>query len=200
MTINHLLLILSFLCLTPEELKKELAMEPLRKRIVLDNENSSVKIIGTTNVNEFSCVYKSEIFADTLEIKLSPEGEMIATSGASFQLPVDRFKCESSQMTVDFKALLKSEGHPNINVKLLGIYDSELKNQVKLAIVLAGIEKNFDVFTTIAVQENVFHCQGKPKLCITDFGLSAPEKFFGMIKVNETITVEVNLTFSVIST
>jgi hypothetical protein len=70
---------------------------------------------------------------------------------------------------------------------------------VKVAIELAGVEKDLNVLTDITVQKNVFHCQGKPEVCITDFGLSAPEKFFGMIKVNETIRVEFNLTFSVIN-
>lgn len=169
-----------------------------QKMIVFDHAKSSIEIMGTTNVSDFGCAYNVRLPKDTLMIALKNAEKMLEIKGASLRLPIKSFKCDNSPMTSDFRKLLKAEEHPYINIKLIGIYKIEsLKNHAEIAINIAGVQKHFTIATHIEKTDEAYLCEGNPELCITDFGIEAPEKFFGMVKVNEDITVAFSLSFSV---
>lgn len=194
-------LIFSFLCLSIfQELPPYyVASDPLIKTVVLNHEKSSIQILGTTNVNEFGCTFQSELSTDTFIVKLNPLEHMFSTSGVSFQLPIISFTCESLQMTKDFQSLLKIEQYSNIKIRLVGFYKQHYKpNYVRIWVQLAGVEKAYDLKTSIDRMKNVIICEGNAEICMTDFGIEAPEKFFGLVKVNEKIHVQFSLNFSVV--
>jgi len=171
------------------------------KTVVIDSQSSIIEILGTTNVNEFSCRYFSTIAADSLKINLVRDEGKMFLSAASIQLPIALFECDNGQMTHDFKALLNREYFPNITIDLLKIYTKgQLKNHVEASISLAGRTKIIVFPIELSQKDEIYYCKGKPQISIIDFGLTAPEKFFGLVKVNEDIFVKFSLVFEVLDT
>ncbi|HET8861589.1 hypothetical protein [Marivirga sp.] len=62
---------------------------------------------------------------------------------------------------------------------------------------MAGEKQFYTVNLNNKLNNNKLISTATMDLCITDFGLEAPEKFFGMVKVNENIEVEFRIEMNI---
>lgn len=158
-----------------------------KKLIKINTQNSYVEIHGTTNVNSFNCSYNANLPENEFEVTLIQKGDVIEIQHEALFLEVLNFECPNPQMTDDLHDLLEYENYPFIIFQLKKITN---KKTAHIMIEMAGEKQFYTVNLNNSLNNNQLISNATMELCITDFGLEAPEKFFGMVKVNENIEVE----------
>jgi hypothetical protein len=164
-----------------------------KKRVKINTQNSYVEINGTTNVNSFNCSYNAKLPENEFEITLIRKGNIIEVEHKALFLRVLDFKCPNPQMTNDLHDLLEYENYPFIIFQVKKITQNKTAH---IMIEMAGEKQFYAVNLSNSIQKNQLIYNATMELCITDFGLVAPEKFFGMVKVNENIEVEFKIDFN----
>lgn len=182
----------------------------LTSKVVLSKESKLI-IHGKTNVNNFSCQYTEIQSLDTIEFIMSNNGEKAIFNHALLNLYVKKFDCGNNLMNQDFQSLLQASKHPMIIIEFLkynrykipdgevDIMDASRVGYFDMAMEVAGFMKNtkVEVYNEKVNDQDVFFlCE--MNLDIRDFGLEAPEKFMGLIKVNDEISVELQLSFTLL--
>ncbi|WP_148230079.1 hypothetical protein [Marivirga tractuosa] len=160
----------------------------------INTQSSYVEIHGTTNVNSFNCHYNAKLPENEFEVKLIKKGEVIEIQHEALFLKVLSFKCPHPQMTDDLHDLLEYENYPFIIFQLKKISNNKIAH---IMIEMAGEKQFYKVNLNNSLDNNQLVSNAIMELCISDFGLKAPEKFFGMVKVNENIEVEFKIDMNI---
>jgi hypothetical protein len=158
-----------------------------KKLVKINTQNSYVEIHGTTNVNSFNCSYNAHLPENEFEVSLIKKINSVEIQHEALFLKVLNFKCPNPQMTGDLHNLLEYEEYPFIIFQLKKITN---KNTAHIMIEMAGEKQSYSVNLQNTLHKSQVVSSAIMNLCITDFGLQPPEKFFGMVKVNENIEVE----------
>ena len=158
-----------------------------KKLVKINTQNSYVEIHGTTNVNSFNCSYNAHLPENEFEVSLIKKIKSVEIQHEALFLKVLNFKCPNPQMTGDLHNLLEYEEYPFIIFQLKKITN---KNTAHIMIEMAGEKQSYSVNLQNTLHKSQVVSSAIMNLCITDFGLQPPEKFFGMVKVNENIEVE----------
>lgn len=168
-----------------------------RKWVV--NENSSLSVNGTTNINKFTCDIPTYGQTDTLTIVKGKADKGIALTG-NIALKVARFDCHNSMMTHDLRKTLKEPQFPVLHIAflslsrmpVLGTQPDIITGLVDIEI--AGVSKHFEVNYQISMdaQKNI-HLLGTRDINFSDFNLIPPRKLGGMIKTNDKLSVAFHL-------
>lgn len=152
--------------------------------------NSELVIIGRTNVNKFQCKFNIELISDRQEIKYGFYRNLINFYDLELHLLTGGFDCGNKMMNNDFQALLLSETHPEIEIKLDQVaLISEEFAKAFITVKLAGKKNYYDL--PVKISNNRF--RGNFKLNIRHFGLEPPKKALGLIEVDEEIEVHFDL-------
>ena len=108
-----------------------------------------------------------------------------------------------------FKRALKADQYPTVELELTNLHISssnlsQLEDQwaeatAKVNITLAGVTKT--QFVRVKVKRagsSALQIDGSKSLKMTDFEITPPEVLFGMIKVNDQITLHFNLNVQIV--
>lgn len=163
----------------------------------------SLKVDGSTNVNEFSCAITNYSQPDTIMVALRPN-QPVQLKG-SIHLDVQRFDCHNQVMTADLRKTLKAKEFPKLEIRFLSIAqypDASIKQKsTKGAVViqLAGVSRRYDVdYKVINSENNYLNLLGTRQVNFSDFNISPPRKLGGMIRTNNELSVVFNLRMKVI--
>ncbi|MGM0579935.1 MAG: YceI family protein [Bacteroidota bacterium] len=165
-----------------------------KKLVKINTQDSFVEIHGTTNVNSFNCSYNASLPENEFEVKLIKKGNVVKIQHEALFLKVLNFECPNPQMTDDLHDLLEYENYPYIIFQLKKITNNKTAH---IMIEMAGEKQFYTVTLKNNLKNNQLISNATMELCITDFGLEAPEKFFGMVKVNENIEVEFKIDMNI---
>lgn len=165
--------------------------------VILDD--SKLTINGTSNVNDFECVYEEKFEQDTLQHTIDIDEAIAEVDGEQLILVVDSFDCGKRGINKDFRNTLKSDVYPTIELDLKKVIqqDPELIT-AEVDITLAGVTQTYQVnFEDIVFYEEGFiEVQGTQPVKMTDFGIKPPRALFGLIKVNDEL--DINFTLRII--
>lgn len=171
-----------------------------RNYIVYSVSNKSrTALSGTTNVNSFECISENAVSSGIVLTETEAGDNVINFSDASLVMDISSFDCRNPLITRDmYRALGGSDS--GIDIKLL---DARL-----IGSSLTSSNGNFKANAEISIngQSNVvelevdwqrpesmqYHFEGKTELSLSDFDIIPPSPAFGMIKVNDTITIHFN--------
>ena len=163
-------------------------------------------IYGETNVSEFSCNYQVINDLDTIRFIVNENGAETDFIDAHVNLKVNQFDCGNTVITSDFKKLLQEKKHPDVRIRFIDFIEveegwSELRHEkiighFEIELEVAGVNRKevVPVFNETIEEQRIFYL-GDVVLDIKEFGLVAPEKFLGMIKVEDEIIIELKLKF-----
>jgi hypothetical protein len=163
------------------------------------NQNSSLSVNGTTNINKFACDIPNYGQTDTLTLNKGKTDRDISLSG-SIGLKIQSFDCHNSIMTHDLRKTLKDATFPILHITFLSL--SRLPNLTThpelitgfVDIEIAGVSKRFEVNYQISVDaEKSIHLLGSRDVNFSDFNLITPRKLGGMIKTNDKLSVAFHL-------
>lgn len=159
------------------------------------NENSEFYIQGSTNVNEFKCVYERKV-PDIISVEYKDKADHKTFHNLDIRFHSNSFDCGNNKMNQDFQHLLKADTYPEIVITLnkLEKYSDEYAKAF-ISIDMVGERGKYEI--PIHYLED--HYKGKLRLDIRDFGLEAPKKVFGLIKVDEQIELHLKLDINSIS-
>lgn len=156
---------------------------------------SEVVIAGTTNVNGFTCRYNVQGLEMPIQMIYNEKVEQIQFKNAKLKLANDCFDCGGKAINKDFRELLKTEKHPQVELRLLHVDPPKADGQeigVGMEIIIAGVARKYETSLN-CVQAGDICVNGTLGLRLSDFGLEPPRKVLGMIKVDNEIQVQLTL-------
>lgn len=168
-------------------------------------DNSYLNILGKTNINKFTCNYFGEFPADTMNVRWQQQHNAIKLNDVQLKLKVTNFDCGNNVMNNDLQDLLKKDTYPHVIIELLRIYPTEnptnsnLFGYAQLSFHMAGAEQIYKVPIKLKEIGDQNYFIGSHIFDITDFDITPPTKFLGMVKVDNEISVEFGLDIKIIS-
>lgn len=155
---------------------------------------SHIAIQGSTNVNSFTCVYENEIKLSDNVVNYFLEGSQIKLKDTELLLSSNAFDCGNKGMNKDFKSLLNADKYEYIKIKVLSIVPDNDCIYVTTDIKISGHHQEHK-FIVNASDDGSF--KGTLELNICDFGMEPPTKMLGLVKVNETISIDFDVSFKI---
>ncbi len=124
-------------------------------------------------------------------------------------VPVRSMDCGNKAMNEDMYGALKADRQPALLYELYEVRDitvrsgtspadgMEYKLRTTGAMAIAGMAKTIEL-TLVAhrVESDTYHLQGKKQLNMSDFNITPPTAFFGLIKAYDAITLQFDLTLN----
>ena len=164
---------------------------------IIDAE-SRLTIQGSTNVNEFTCKIESCTGTDTLQYVENNSTRQLRFTRSTMIVPIRSFDCGAKPISKDFWNTLKSESHPNLEIRFISLESLHFKKNSYIKgivdITLAGVTARYAVCYAVQIKDNsAVLLKGAHSVNFADFGLEAPRKMRGLIKVKEALNVEFNL-------
>ncbi|MFT6883514.1 MAG: hypothetical protein ACJAVY_002319 [Marinoscillum sp.] len=176
----------------------------LEHKVVLTE--SRFVLDGTTNVNTFTCKLIQGYGQKPVNVITTSRSNNIVFEGLAFQYPVETFNCGLEAMNQDLHQTLNADSYPMFGLKIKEIIIKEQAQEVErlfvlahVVITLAGVSREITITDGQVINHTArsLTLSGSQLLKLPDFGLKAPTKFFGMIKVDETLSVHFQLDMEV---
>lgn len=164
-------------------------------KVIVINPKSELDIVGSSNVNNFKCLFKIENLNKPLSISYRESKHSIHFKKATLVLENTFFDCGGKAINKDFHQLLKTDKNPQILLTLKEIKKKQHAQNTVEALVqihIAGQTKDYIIETQINQNEDLF-IKGRLKLNIKDFDLKAPKKMLGLVVVSDEIEIIFNL-------
>ncbi len=184
-------LILVFALITLAFTNKEAVV---KSTMVTIGEESALQVKGKTNVNTFTCHYDVNQFKNPIPVRYALQNGKMVFSETKLQLKTNNFDCGGKAINKDFREILKADQYPHIN-----LYLKEIKNvksntnvEVLVDIEIAGVKKDYIIPVSFK-NNNQFYIKGQVGVCLTDFYIETPKKFFGLISIENEIEIDFNL-------
>lgn len=186
-----------------------LNLTTMEKNFIIE-ENSKLFLKGSSNVNQFKCDCDQKFQKHTFSMTSSSDGKSASFQNTILYLPSKSLDCGNNGINTDMYKTLRANDHPNIQIKLTDIEHLETKNlaettgewvrlKANIVITIAGVSKK----TTLTVKakslgNNRFHFMAQKDLLLSEFKLNPPSPLFGLIKVNDQVTIHLDLITSVV--
>jgi polyisoprenoid-binding protein YceI len=114
------------------------------------------------------------------------------SASGTLHVPVARIDCGNPRMTDDMREALNAAEHPEIRFSLTDVDVSPVQAHGTLAI--AGAEQSVSIHGTLRPMETgEVRVTGSARLRLSDFGITPPTKFFGLVRVHNEIDVHFDL-------
>lgn len=164
---------------------------------VVENE-SQITINGSSNVNKFTCASDSRSTRDTIKVSRRLGPQEICFERSEVKIDTRSFDCKHKTITKDFQATLQSDDHPHILITFLNLRCANLRQAHHhravgvVEIKIAGITQAYPIQFRVSpfdAGSKTLELHGSQAIDFKEFRLSAPEKLFGLIQVDETIDV-----------
>lgn len=165
-------------------------VEGSRYRYLFDE----VKITGTTNITNFHLYYNE------IEYR-SFSADNNENTALNVEIPAHNIKADSQGMLRDFLSLIRADKHPEIKVSfsdnpILSEKDLKCQDQ-QINITMNGITKTYNCNSELVDCElEKYSIKGGLTVCLTDFEIEPPNKFFGLIKVKNEVFISFKVLFA----
>ncbi|MGM0934334.1 MAG: YceI family protein [Bacteroidota bacterium] len=155
---------------------------------------SSLSITGNTNISQFECDFNTLCFEQqSITVHYSSEDDILDFKNSVLPLKNKNFDCGNRRINKDFRELLKTEKYPEIILKIQKIeMNGQQNGHVTLNFEIAGKNKNYR-FPVKVTGDDQLCFEGNLALNIKDFDLEAPSKMFGLIVIEEEISINFKL-------
>lgn len=163
-------------------------------------------IHGATNVNNFHCGLNQSAFGDSIVVRNIWSNQRLDFENFRLEYKVSDFECGNRLMNEDFQELLRVDEHPRLVLEVNAILldpnndaFEELEVDALVEVRLAGISKEINIEGGKVYNHSPAHLTlaGRKPLLMSDFEVSPPTKFLGMIKVKDDIEIEFELSMEV---
>lgn len=164
---------------------------------------SRLYLKGSSNVNKFTCDCVQDFQPLNAEYSLTSQGGIARFRETRLDLRTSALDCGNKGMNRDLQATLKAKKYPYIQIELhrvklqsreqaLGPDWTEMTAHAEIT--LAGNSQ----LVTMPVQarrleDGVFQFKSFHELTLTSFGIKPPTVLLGLIKVNDEITIYIDL-------
>lgn len=177
----------------------------LSQTTVQVHSGSEFWIEGSSSVNRFTCQVDSVAgngqLATAQHTSLDDARGVSANPEAHLQVPVRTFDCGKRRMTEDLHETLQAQNHPFIrytlnHAELIPTDSTTTGHRIRArgTLTIAGTERAIELVARgRRIGPNQFRLCGSRTLKMSDFGIEPPTKFFGLIRVKDSIEVNFDL-------
>lgn len=160
--------------------------------------SSTFTIYGTTNVNAFECELAQNIPHKPIVVYSKSTDHDINFDGLTMAYPIKDFDCGLEAMSDDLKLTLKSKEFPELYLTINSIHIKQESQEIEklkvissVTIKIAGISRTTTIEEGMVINhsEDALTLSGKQQMTMKDFNIEPPTKFFGMVKVNNDLSV-----------
>ena len=155
-----------------------------KEALIIDQTEIIVK--GKTTIGSFECSYEHQGKRDTLLF----DNKSTGISSLDFEIPITAFGCGNFLLNSDFKKTLKAEEYPMCLVSVNNLQRGSQTIVGDIYLQMAGKELFLESETFYKLKDRL---QGTLHLSTEELGLDATSRLGGLIKVEETIDLEINL-------
>ena len=157
---------------------------------------------GSSNVVDFTCDCTSRLGSGQFSIQ-AQQGTYRFSNG-ELRLPVAVLDCGNRAMNRDMYEALKADQHPTISVKLVQV-DAPSPNTLTqcnewktfhadLLLTIAGIARTVKMEVHGAhLGYQLYHFRAKQAIYLTDYGIDPPRALLGTVRVDNCITINMDL-------
>jgi hypothetical protein len=176
-------------------------------------KSSSIHIAGRTNINHFTCGVAEYASPDTVTFQAEAcRGRFPGVSlCGTIHLDIAAFDCQNRLMTDDFKKTLQYKKFPQLVITFMSLQETGSGSDIETAftpgvpgrkgamkgwveIGLAGSCRKFEVdYSSGGSDGRMMLLSGARNFCFSDFGLKPPSHLAGLIKVNDSLSVNFTL-------
>lgn len=178
------------------------APDGTREVVVSLQPESSISIHGKSNINTFDFIQSGVFTEPSIKVSLNQNTQGLLTNSVSLPVDVRKFTCSNKKMLNDFLDLLNAEKYPvmNITVHKINVKTEKTSTDkdfytgtVIVSITLAGVTSLYSIpFDAVSTSDR-FVILGEKILRFSDFKLTPPVKFMGLIKVKNELHVQLKL-------
>lgn len=153
---------------------------------------SSMKINGTSNVNTFECGLANELESKEIQLQYTEKRGFYVLRGASFFVQVTNFDCGNKIMTTDMHNALREKEYPKMYFELLTI--DVQKSTIEILITIAGRTNKYQLqYQQKKNNPDDINVGIHTDFTMSEFGIVPPKVMFGMIKVNDQVSIDLTL-------
>lgn len=194
MKFGNLRLITFIFCLTFLTSVTTFARQINETKSIIHNE-SELKINGTSNVVDFECNYSQQISTDTLNHSIS-YGDSLFITGDALVLESSNFDCGRRSINRDMQKTLKVNEYPYLSISLSSIeIADELPFDSQISVTIAGINRIERVeISEFSSTDSSISFKGSGQVLLTNYELKPPSALFGLVKVDDQISISFDLT------
>lgn len=177
---------------------------PMLRYVYTIEEGSRLIIQGSSNVNSFDCIGRSDFPATAFTLTSNAAGDTLRFSNAVLYLRTKHLDCDNAKMNQDLCDALKAGEFPYIKVELHGamLLSGSLAEtggwaNLKALATLTITDSKKRVVMGVKAQRLAngrFRFVSSKDLRMTDFGVQPPQVMLGLIKVNNAIRIHFDLT------
>ena len=166
----------------------------IKSTSVVISPKSSLMVKGSTNINNFKCIYNIEKLNNPIPVLYFLSNNQLKFKETVLILDNKCFDCGGKAINNDFQKILKTESYPQIKMFLKQVNGLEFNKDLEalVDIEIAGVKKPYTVVVNIS-KENELTINGGLKINLKDFNIESPKKLFGLIKIDEMIEIDFSL-------
>jgi polyisoprenoid-binding protein YceI len=164
---------------------------------------SNLSIAGSSNVNKFKCNCTEQFSKTSVQFEQQDGGKIIRFSQAGLHIRSKSLDCGNPQMNKDMYKTLRADQHPSIRIELTRaqLQEAQLVSgqdwttlKASSQLTIAGVTKPvlFEVKAKRIAADRIRLTTSKDVL-LTDFGMEPPTAMLGLVKVNNTICIKMDL-------
>ncbi len=198
-----LLTLLAFflLCATPQK-PEQISQQWANSYNYSIEPDSKLYLEGSSNVVDFTCDCTDPSGNGRFSFRLKPEGYLFENS--TLEIPVQELDCGNRPMNRDMYDALKAEQYPSIAIQPLRVKSlaqnalskcEEWSNiNIDLQLSIAGVSRIVSMEIQGAhLGYQLYRFIGNQAIYLTDFGIDPPKALLGAIKVDNCITINMDL-------
>jgi len=194
-----LLILMSFVATLPSE--------PFLMYVRIENE-SRLSISGFSNVTSFACECRQKFSPTTLRMRRNDGARSAYFDDVSLKIQTKKLDCKHRIMNRDMYKTLQAEQHPYISIQLktvdnlptspLSSTDGWTNLTASVNMTIAGETRAKTLrIAAKALGGDRFRFRSTKKIDMTDFSIKPPTAMLGLIKVDETIIIKMDLIVNV---
>lgn len=165
------------------------------QQISIDRDSSELWIAGSSNVNDFNCN------VEEYDSHVSPPAEEEDQMEVEVDIVVDSFECGKKRMNRDLYETLQGGKHPTINFIYQSTEEMTYNDHEELYhltirgnLTVAGHSKEIQLQMQVQLfDDGTIEVRGSTDLNMTDYNIEPPTALFGLVKVDNTLTVHFKL-------
>lgn len=171
-------------------------------------EESKLSIAGSSNVNKFVCDCAQTFSKSALNMRISEDGNVVSFDNVVLKIQTKKLDCKHRVMNQDMYKTLQADEHPYISIQLKSVENlpaaplteaagwTDLSAKVIMTIAGESREEMLKI-KAMHLGNHRFRFRSDKKIEMTDFGIKPPTAMLGLIKVDNSITINMDLVVSV---
>ncbi len=169
---------------------------------------SKLQIKGTSNVTDFTCLCLESFPKTKVQVVATEDAAKATFSNTVLQIRTKKLDCGNKPMNNDMYSTLKADDHPHIQIELIETRHSSGKLLRKAeewqsieAIAhfsIAGVTRKESLSVHAKkITDSSYRFKSSKTILFTDYGIKPPRALMGLIKVDNEISLELDLMISV---